>query len=193
MENKANALKDLCKLEHSKCRYHIKTAYRKLMPQLDSTEMKRFAKKGKISRILLQPKLNRKKLTIEQKRILKEICDTCEFKNKDVPVSLETVNLSELTVTQNEANIDIINAIISTFPTKSSKTNSKFYQDHIYNMTKETPIIISNDNKVIDGHHRFHAIQTIKPNAFVYVIRLKVNHYRAMIISWALSKESHSF
>lgn len=191
VEKKSNALKDICQLEKHHCTRHVKSAYRKFMPQLDTKEMKSFAKKGVIAKKIIQSKLDQTRLNKQQRKILQEICDTCKTKNVDVPIRLDTIRVSELTVTQNEANIEIVNAIASRLTPATSRQIS--LQEQIELMTKENPIIVSKDNKVIDGHHRFHAIKRLKRDAVIHIIRLGVSHYHAMVISWALSKGTHSF
>ena len=195
VEKKSNALKDICQLDQCQCRNHIKGAYREFMPQLNSDEMKYIANEGIISRSLLESKLKTMKMTQPQLKILREICDTCVFHNVGVSVRIESVNVSQLTVTQSEANVNTINEIASRLHPKSLKpTNMSHYlQTQIHVMTQKDPIIVSRDNKVIDGHHRFHAIKRTKPDASVCVIRLDVPHYHAMVISWAFSKNAHKF
>lgn len=187
-ETRANALNDVCQLYKNQCSFSIRSARREFMPQLDAADMIRFANARKISKGELLKKAI--KLSAPQWNILRDICPSCKFVMRDVECRRERINLNELTVTQNEANIAIVKNIMKEVQNFSYPTQ---LDEKIRFASWKNPLVISLNNRIIDGHHRFHAFQMLaNANTTVNVIKICENHYDAMYVAYVLSKKSHS-
>ena len=109
-----------------------------------------------------------------------QICPSeCSTKKFTPKIYKKTVNVNSLSVTQKEGNATIVKKIIH-----DMRANS--------NPTHKNPIVISNDRKIVDGHHRWMALKFMNlKSAHAYVIDMP--HQQSMILAWILSKETHSF
>ena len=86
------------------------------------------------------------------------------LKSKGIKVELTQVPVNSLKPSQNELNIDKVKTLVN---------------KGLDNLNK-APIFISNENIILDGHHRYFAIKVLNKNALMTVIKINLNFDNAI-------------
>ena len=166
---------DLCTAEG--CAGAIAQAARRHMPQLDAARLLRRARGGTLGGTLVRRALSRR-LTPPQLEIARAIGGALPAP-RPVRVRQEWVNVRTLRPTQPEANSCIVEAILQSGGGMRA-------------LTETSPLVVSRDDCIIDGHHRYHALlrrsRQRRRSAAASVVRVDLPHAAAMRLGWFLSE-----
>lgn len=149
------------------------------MPQLSKDVMEHHALHGFTNEII--ERFHKILIDANYRKGYNAICSSgCSTSEYTPSVLKRVVPVDDLTVTQMEGNVTIIKNIIY-------KTRARA------NPTQEDPIVISNDKKIVDGHHRWMALKFMKKHREAHAYVIDMPHAQSMILAWILSSGQHAF
>lgn len=193
---------DTCKVAPVLCVKRITSAWRAVMPQLDTRTLFRWVEKGAVPKYVVE-RANRSKVSNEQARILADIANIANGgggllsnRTQEVLVTLEHVPLSRVSVTQCEARHSTVRSLAKDLQRGAD-------------LARDDPIVVSFDQdnvrvgamrfrpferryKVIDGHHRFLAYK-LQKRRHIRAFVLHLGLADTLRLSWAASTGPHQF